>query len=724
MFKREDSLMGNNIVDFHIHAFGSVYKDSFATASYDQVCAHFQNIAEEQKANITIAITEHDVNILTYDEYKRLCDKYPNVKIIPGMESNCKLGGVTDGIFERAHILTYADVSNEENLKKWFDCQELKDISEIRLSSKKDVLPSNSNAVKNYCNLLNTLYGTKLDSEYIASEFANTNYTDSKQLMNKAFDLISKYVAEKWPFYGCKNQCEIKRKLRKLNIYSLNKNASNLTGINPNCYIKENEVDRIKIALSVYNNRFSDKLNYGDFINYSKNFNNTSDMSSIFVKFISEALLKNPYYTSSINSSGSDDKTKRFAVDAEEIEAEILKNTSNPYRLSSSDLFDSKCINYNIGELLYVAKSILNKHCGLKITNHELALILDKSKSISVIKKEFIEFVRIKAFYNNADLYQRIKSLDYKQLSNYVMLHNKFGDITLNALLPDDHKRVTISKDDIRTPLSEIDEIVKKTGAHLILAHPNSIFSYSETAYINGNEFKNVEKQIMPKSTYAKIIGECSNNGRISTQELNGVNNILLKMELFFKKCKEHDIHFEGFEITKSDFKDTKMLLNKLIYAAKNDLEVSFGSDTHLSSLHYYYDKFKNGKIDQTTFKKLCDHAYAIKDTTIETQKYKDNHLKILKPKTDIKTQSRLVLTPILKNKKIVYPNKDFCFVTQTSFSNKIFNKEIKSRDMLSVMIGGFLYKFARNTLKDMNYQYDGESPEPTEKSNNEPKSL
>ena len=102
-----------NIVDFHIHGIGSNYKDDFATASYDQICAYFENYAQKLKHNVVIALTEHDVAILTYQQYKDLSKKYPHVKIIPGMESNTSLETATDGIFETAHILNYADVSSD-----------------------------------------------------------------------------------------------------------------------------------------------------------------------------------------------------------------------------------------------------------------------------------------------------------------------------------------------------------------------------------------------------------------------------------------------------------------------------------------------------------------------------------------------------------------------------------------------------------------------------------
>ena len=43
-----------NIVDFHIHGIGSNYKDDFATASYDQICAYFENYAQKLKHNVVI----------------------------------------------------------------------------------------------------------------------------------------------------------------------------------------------------------------------------------------------------------------------------------------------------------------------------------------------------------------------------------------------------------------------------------------------------------------------------------------------------------------------------------------------------------------------------------------------------------------------------------------------------------------------------------------------
>ena len=120
-----------NLIDFHIHGKGSFFKDRFANASYDDICNFFEQVAEEEDKDLVIAITEHDNFAMTYDEFKQLSTKYPRVKIALGMESNAKLSYATDGMFECAHVLLYADMSSEESIKKWFDCKELKSLSKL-----------------------------------------------------------------------------------------------------------------------------------------------------------------------------------------------------------------------------------------------------------------------------------------------------------------------------------------------------------------------------------------------------------------------------------------------------------------------------------------------------------------------------------------------------------------------------------------------------------------
>ncbi len=579
-----------NLIDFHIHGIGSNYKDSHATASYDHICAYFQKLANEQNRNFVIALTEHECSLITFDEYKNLTKKYPNVKIMLGMEINCKLSYATKGVFEKAHILAYADMSSDESIKKWLECPELKALSKINTFRIK--FPTNYEKAKTFIDQINITFAIDLDAHKIANNFAKTEF-NNRELKEKLCSLLAKEIYKNHP-----------------NVFD-------------NCLTEK----------SIYN------------------------------------------YLTSIKSPA--------------------------FQVNSAD--------EPLGNQLYVAKNLLYKHLGLKLNNKEIALILDKAKPRSRMRNEFLRFVRLSIEKRNPQLFNEIKDLSLEEFANYPIATNEHGSIVLNSFFPETSQDVKANLgSEIRIRLSEVNEIVAKTGGHLILAHPSSAFKYSKNATLTKEDFKLIDPKVLPKSVYENLKNKFKDKDSIDLNEFKEKEFMLIKLNLFFNLCKKGGINFDGYEIEKSNFNHPNLLLDKLIYAAKHDMDVSFGSDTHLSNLHYYYNLLQENKIDKKTFDGLCGHAYKIRDNTVDNDKFKILYGSKIKAVNEI-TRKANIVSKSLKNKdKRFYPYKSECKVLKTSFSDKMLGNKIdnKYKPMMKFELNGNVYEFETNKLKNMRYGF------------------
>ena len=608
-----------NIIDFHVHGKGSFFKDKFANASYDDMCSYFQGVADEEDKDIVVAITEHDNVAMTYDEYKKLSKKYPRVKIVLGMECNTKLTFSTNGLFEQAHILVYADMSSDESIKKWFDCKELQALSKLNTFTTK--FPSPYMKAKAYVDNFNKSFDMKLNSKKIAELF------------------------EKYPLTG--NRENFKKALIE------------------------------NIANELYENKdyYSERGGYFYRSILDKRYNHSNDVSKIKYNDIVQKL-----YDSGTN---------------------ILNDESR---------------NKYVGSSLYVAKNILGKYLNLKISNIEYAMILDGAKSYEQMRREFLKITRYKIMKHNPDLYSKIKNLSLNELANYELGDGGYGKIVLNNFFPRNiNEQWAIDSnnvaDGVRTRLSELNTIAQKTGGYLMLAHPNSNFSYNENYIFTKKDFEYINANIFSKSKYLKLKTQIKNDKSMPIDGIKHTKNNLLKLDLFFNICKKNGINFTGFEITKNDLCDLPNLFNKLIYAAKNGYEVSFGSDTHLSKSVKYYNLYRQNKISEDKFNKLKKLLASRGDTIASENAYKRLYGQKFKKSINLTNYERHCHTldkPMLKNhpEEPIYAAKEYNRVIGTSFADKVLgiNQNKENKPLFVLNVKDKIYSFNKDDLNKLSY--------------------
>ena len=608
-----------NLIDFHVHGKGSFFKDKFANASYDDMCAYFQGIAEEEGKDVVVAFTEHDNVAITYDEYKKLSEKYPNVKIVLGMECNTKLTYSTNGLFEQAHVLVYADMSSEEGIKKWFDCKELQALSKLNTFTVR--FPTPFMKAKKYVEEFNKTFGMRLNAKAIASVFEKYKPTDKDKFRTDFLELLAKQL------------------------YS-NKEAYSERG----GYFYKSILD--------------------------KKYNHSTDVSKIKFKDVLNKLYD--FGTSALNDNGK-----------------------NKY----------------LGSSLYILKNVLGKYLNLKISNEEFAKVLDGAKSYEQMRNLFLKFTKYKIQKHNPALYNKIKDLSPNEFANYELGDGGYGKIILNNFFPRNlTDKWAIDKSDVnftvRTRLSELNTIAEKTGGYLMLAHPNSMFTYNQDTIFTGKDMEFISESIFSKTKYSKLKKEIKSNKSMPMQGIfDTSNNALLKLDLFLNICKKNGIKFTGFEITKDDLRNKHNLVNKLIYAAKNDYEVSFGSDTHLSKIVKYYNLLKQNKIDEATFTKLKAQLVSKGDTIASENAYKKLYGKKFGKSLNITSgdsYAHKLEEPLVKKyvEEPIYAAKQYNRVVQTSFADKIFgiNQHMANKPMLTLNIKDDVYSFDKEDLKRTDY--------------------
>lgn len=698
----------NNLIDFHVHGIGSVFKDTFATASYDHICAYFQKLAEEKSTDITIALTEHDCSVITFDEYKKLTQKYPNVKLALGMESNTSLRTATDDIFGRAHVLLYADMTNDESIKKWLDCKELKDLSEINTFQ----LPCNYIYVRDYCNAFNILYQTNLDVEKISRELGDTRLL-KEHVQQKLFETVLQHIMKNpSPYFSdCHTREQFAKKLARTKVMEIKRNPIYTLGLKPSMYNRNGIIENLKLALYRYNEIYGDNFQL-DSLKKQIQFNTLSadKMDEKFINIIAARI------------AASETACQKLGIDseAEDVVEQIAFKINKDNKKPTMDFRDYVQMGPKIdrfGEKLYIAKSLLNKHLHINITNDVLARILDAAKPRENMRKEFIFWVKKEIEIKNPELYKEIKDLSTEEFCDYKFGQNKHGDITINNLVSTSQTDQKFQSSDVRTRLEELNVIAQKTGAHLVLAHPNSKFEYREGVVIPSNDLKGFDGEFLTSKTKNILLNKIANHQDITTEDAKKIENPrLFKLDLFLKLCRKNGINFEGFEIAKSDM-DSSYLMNSLIYAVKHNMSVSFGSDTHLSNLQYYYNLKQEGKIDQDTFDKLCDHAYKIKDNTYDGQKYAREYLSKFSIDGNTHGKIKLINTPVLKSHKRYFPSKGgYYMVAKTSLCDKVFNKNKNSDVLLRINIAGRDYEFKKDDLINMPYKITGSSESKSDK--------
>ena len=178
-----------------------------------------------------------------------------------------------------------------------------------------------------------------------------------------------------------------------------------------------------------------------------------------------------------------------------------------------------------------------------------------------------------------------------------------------------------------------------------------------------------------------------------------------------FNICKKNGINFTGFEITKNDLCDLPNLFNKLIYAAKNGYEVSFGSDTHLSKSVKYYNLYRQNKISEDKFNKLKNHLKSIGDTIAIENNYRKLYGHKFRKSlnlTNYESHCLKIDKPVIKNhpEEPIYAAKEYNRVIGTSFADKVFhiNQNVDNKPMFVIDIKDEIYSFNKDDLSKMDY--------------------
>lgn len=706
-----------NIVDFHIHGIGSKYKDAFATASYDHICAYFERLAQKRKRDVIIAFTEHDCSVISFDQYKDLQKKYPHVKIMLGMEANAKLTHATDGVFEVAHVLAYADMSNDESVKKWLECGELKDLSKIKTFQIERQVPSNQHIIITFCELLNSEYGTQIDIDEVLRKFG-TSKLRSTDIQQKVLNYVSQKIYENkdFAFASCKTVDEVENKLKTINFF-VNKKPNILSGLVPSQYSFSKNTN-VKLAIKKLEKLIGKEIDKEEFdkeLNYSLH---NADFDRQFAIAAAKIIQKDKLLLKKLEIRKYMKVSRGSALNPEYIQnyisTQILRNARfNSEIQNMSEFFVSEVSVENFGEKLYMAKSILNKNIGTKITNREIAELLDNVKSRQLMRHHFINLVKFSIKYNNPNLYKRIQNLSTEDLAKYPLGRNYHGSITLNILVPSSPNTNHNITTDIRTPLEEINSIVKKTGGHLILAHPDLVFKFSDGKSIPTKVFQSSDKDLLSNSKIKEIRKDLRATGEVSTTKLLGNKEKLLKLELFFRLCRQKGINFDGFEIRKANLRERDNFRNYMIYAAKNDYDISFGSDAHFSNIHFYYDLLLDGRIKKEEFDKLAEYADKIGDNTAKEGIYKVYYpTKFVTKKNNINFARIKPCKGFVKNNYGKIHNNNY-IVEQTNFCDKLLGKDkLEDAPLLTLKYNQKIYSFDKKLLSQLKYNFgdDGET--------------
>ena len=478
---------------------------------------------------------------------------------------------------------------------------------------------------------------------------------------------------------------------------------------------------RSKTYVENFNNTFGMKLNYSKIAEAFEKYpiaNNIEKFGKDFVEYIATELYENiEYYSERGGYFYRSILDKKYnSNDISKIKFEDIVEKLNSF---CTNVLNGQSSNKLLGNSLYVAKNILGKYLKLKISNIEYAMILDGAKSYEQMRNEFLKLTRYKIQKHNPELYNKIKDLSLNEFANYGLGDGGYGKIILNNFFPRNMSDLWAIEsnnvaDGVRTRLSELNTIAQKTGGYLMLAHPNSKFTYKNGTIFTKNDFQFITANIFSKSKYTKLKTQIKNNKSMPMDGIKTYKNGLLKLDLFMNICKKNGINFTGFEITKDDLANKYKLINKLIYAAKNGYEISFGSDTHLSKCTKYYNLYKQNKISQNQLNKLVFKLADRDDKIAKTKEFKNlyaQNFKKLLNLTNCEGFCHKIDKSILKNhpEEPIYAAKEYNRVIGTSFADKLLNQnqDVENKPLFVLNIKDKIYSFNKNDLMKMNYLKD-----------------
>jgi hypothetical protein len=263
-----------------------------------------------------------------------------------------------------------------------------------------------------------------------------------------------------------------------------------------------------------------------------------------------------------------------------------------------------------------------------------------------------------------ASLFDAQMFFEYYTFDLYERKGNLFNVLPLQPMMGEPSLYQKINFD-------EFYKMVKKAGGYVCLAHPSCSFSFSEEGKLTNADFQKIDMSCLSSQEVKEIIVELSASGGVRINHSKVKNNIMLKLELLNEKLKQNDIKLDGIEVNVSILRQPLLRRSVLHFVAKNDMDISYGTDTHLSILHESFAKFHTGQISGPEYGALKDYARMLGDKTLP-ESYKRGYLK-----QTTKTVKLCKLDSAKDDNELQYTY----LVNNVSLLNKIFNT--KNNDVL-----------------------------------------
>lgn len=695
-------------VDLHVHGGASNYVDSYATASIFEECSYFSELAKTNKIDkMYFALTDHNTigtinpksdnqnykttTKLSFELYQQLLKEFPNVQPILGIEANCNMLHVTDNVFKKAHVTAFADMSSEQKIKQWLNSKALNDYSFIKTFVYTDYKKTNEEVIEEVRRDLYFNYGIKIDPRTINRY--NSKNLPARELRKQFIGEILKDLKNHPLFIDCKDDDEVKSKLYSLPMYTMDKKLSlDFLKLRPS-YGRFNTPEKnVENAFLQYQYMFSDTITLEDIKNKIDFSKSKSQIDHQFMQIIANRIsgnpniVKNAKYASIITNNNAYSIKHKIYKQYDIIRKIYGHQKCNSHSITTN--FDVEKFDEYLGVRLFTARNKLNAEFGTKISLESIAQILrngNGDRQQIVDKFYMIAFDSLvrhnKKFSNYAPTLSEAKRVLNQNIFQFEGESYSMADLVPPVARPVEGNVYA------RFDFEEFYKIVKEAGGYVCLAHPNSAFEYADNAKIHRNHFYGLDMTMLSGTQCKKLQQYLRDNEYLDVDNSSLKYSMIFKLELINSMLAKNGCKLDATEISKDILQNPVKTNNVLTFCAKHNLDLSFGTDTHLSMLHDAYQKLSVGKINQKEYENF----------EFVAQKKKDNS-----PEKHIK---RGYLKQLTKTISLGHGNKvkKFHFTTQVrhvSLLNKIFGKGMQKESDV-------LLSVERTGVKDGSYDKD-----------------
>lgn len=664
-------------VDLHVHGGASNYVDAHATASIYEECNYFSDLAKKNNFDkMYVALTDHNTagtvsfdakeksykttTVMTYDLYNKLKQEFPNVEPILGIEANCNLLGATDGIFKKAHITAFADMSSEESIKRWIENKDLKDLSYLKTYMLTFCKKTNYEIVSELCESLNLNFGLYINPKDL-QKYKSTNYSPST-LRREFIADISPKLLQMPMFKNCKTQEDVKRKLESLQMHDISEpTTKELLRLRPSYNRYDTPEKNVENACLSYLSVFADDISVEDLknrIDFSKSPENIDEQ---FIKLIANRIAGNPKIVINkkiqklFSSSGHYPnliKKKIYGYSPKNQTHNILK------------YFNVERFNEYLGVRFLTVRNMLNKEFGTKIELSQIANILRDNNDRTAKVDAFYLLVMSDLVKNNKDFSHHSVTIDEaKRVLNQRIFGPETAKFGMREIVPEEPRPVAGNVYQ-RVDFEEFHKIIKNAGGYICMAHPTSSFEFADDAKIKRNYFYGLDMTMISNNEARDLQQYLANNEYLNVNSSNLKQNMIFKLELLNNLLMQSGCKLDAVEMNKDILGDSQKFSGLLKFCAKHKMDLSFGTDTHLSMLHNSYQKLKAGKISDEQYEQAKLVATKKRDNTTE-RKITRGYLK------------QLTKTLQVNTKKFHFTYK----VQYVSMLNRIFSKNKTKQD-------------------------------------------